>query len=145
MGTRGRKSTASQATVVVGAFGQRPDPPKALNSEAAEVWRATVASEGAEFFRTAALRALLSDYCRHTVTSGIVSAQIDAFDANWLSDDHGLKRYDLLLKVRDRETKAAADKATKLRLTNQARYTPQAAATASNQASVAKKPWEYGT
>src|SRR3546814_3951705 len=36
-----------------------------------------------------------------------------------------LEGYDRLLKMRDRETKAIGDKATKLRLTNQSRYTPR--------------------
>lgn len=144
MGARGRKSLASQ-TVVVGGFGQRPDPPSELSAQAAEIWRATVASEGPDFFKTAALRSMLADYCRHTATAALLSGQIEAYNPAWLTDDEGLKRYDLLLKLRDRETKASADKATKLRLTNQSRYTPQAAATAAKSASTARKPWEYGT
>jgi hypothetical protein len=39
-----------------------------------------------------------------------------------------------LLKMRDMETRAATMLATKLRLTNQARYTPMAAASANNNA-----------
>ena len=50
--------------------------------------------------------------------------------------------YDKLLKMRDRETKAIGDKATKLRLTNQSRYTPQAAATAVKNEIGARKPWQ---
>jgi hypothetical protein len=44
--------------------------------------------------------------------------------------------------MRDIEARGAADKATKLRLTNQARYTPQAASTASKAAPRGKMPWE---
>jgi hypothetical protein len=45
--------------------------------------------------------------------------------------------------MRDRETKALADKATKLRLTNQSRYTPGAAGTAAKKAATAEaKPWQ---
>jgi hypothetical protein len=47
-----------------------------------------------------------------------------------------------MIKLRDRESKALGDKATKLRLTNQSRYTPGAAATAAKNASEAKKPWQ---
>lgn len=139
---RGRKSAAAQAVVVQGAFGTRPEPPSDLSSEAAAIWRETVASEAPEFFRTAALRSMLADYCRHSATADLLTSQIDGFDATWLTTDDGLKRYDLLLKLRERETRSSADKATKLRLTNQSRYTPQAAATASKAQSVAKKPWE---
>lgn len=141
MGVRGRKSVASQ-TVVVGGFGQRPEPPRDLSEEAAAIWRATVASEASDFFRTAALRSMLADYCRHSSTADIISSEIDAFDPEWLKDVVGLKRFGALLKLRDLETKASADKATKLRLTNQSRYTPQAAATAAKNAGVQKKPWE---
>jgi hypothetical protein len=41
------------------------------------------------------------------------------------------------------ETAAAADKATKLRLTNQSRYTPQAAGTAAMKAPTRGLPWEF--
>lgn len=142
MGTRGRKSAAS-LTVVKAAFPEtRPTAPPGLTGAQADVWAAVVASEAAGMFGTAALRALLAEYCRHTVAAAVLAEQIDAFDVDWLTSDEGLKRYDLLLKMRDRETKASADKATKLRLTNQSRYTPQAAATASKRAGAAKKPWE---
>lgn len=142
MGARGPKSSASQQTVIEGKFGQRPEPPSELSEAQAEIWRQTVASEAPDFFRTAALKSMLVDYCRHTDAAAILSARIADFDMEWLSDDDGLKRYDLLLKLRDRETKASADKATKLRLTNQSRYTPQAAATAAKHASEVKKPWQ---
>jgi hypothetical protein len=45
-------------------------------------------------------------------------------------------------RTRDCETKALGDKATKLRLTNQARYTPQAAGTAAKKAGSELKPWQ---
>jgi hypothetical protein len=44
--------------------------------------------------------------------------------------------------MRDRETKAIADKATKLRLTNQSRYTPDRASTAAKNNLKADKPWQ---
>jgi hypothetical protein len=140
MGTRGRKSAASEQTVVVGSFGERPDPPKDLTVPQAAVWRATVASENADFFKTEALRSMLVDYCRHKVTSDILSRELDGLDAETIEDDEGLKRYEILCRLRERETKAAADKATKLRLTNQSRYVPATANTAS-KASGSQRPW----
>ena len=44
--------------------------------------------------------------------------------------------------MRDLETKAAADKATKLRLTNQSRYTPQGAANTSKHGVKGFVPWD---
>ena len=143
MATRGRKSAASaEVSVIAGTFGQRPEPLPELSDEEAEIWRATVASEAADFFTTAALRGMLADYCRHRASADKVSEVINVFKADWLKNDEGAKRYHSLLKMRDLETRAAADKATKLRLTNQSRYTPQAASTAAKNAAKGFKPWE---
>lgn len=143
MATRGRKSAAALSAVVVeGKFGQRPDAPAELTAEQAAIWRETVASEAAEFFATAALRSMLADYCRHRASAAVVSEIIDTFKPDWLKAAEGAKRYYGLLKMREAETRAAASLATKLRLTNQSRYTPQAAATAIKHAARGLKPWE---
>ena len=143
MATRGRKSSAALATnVVEGKFGQRPDAPSELTAEQAAIWRETVASEAAEFFATAALRSMLADYCRHRASAAVVSEVIDTFKPEWLKAAEGAKRYYGLLKMREAETRAAASLATKLRLTNQSRYTPQAAATANKNAARGMRPWE---
>ncbi len=143
MAPRGRKSAAaSEVSVVAGNFGRRPEPPPELSDDEASIWRETVASEAADFFGTAALRSMLADYCRHTASADKVSTVINVFQPDWLKNADGAKRYHALLRMRDLETRAAADKATKLRLTNQSRYTPQAASTASRNAAKGLKPWE---
>ena len=141
MATRGRKSAAA-LSVVAGSIDGRPQPPADLTTFQKELWQRTVAAEPLEQFRTAALQQLLREYCRHAEAAHILAGEIDTFDAAWLADEDGLKRYDRLLAMRDRETKAVADKATKLRLTNQSRYTPQAAATAAKHSGAPRKPWE---
>lgn len=141
MGARGRKSAAG-LSVVTGNFGGRPEPSPELNAEQAAIWRETVSSEAADFFSTAALRSMLSDYCRHRASAAVVSEIIDTFKPEWLKASEGARRYYGLLKMRESETRAAASLATKLRLTNQSRYTPQAAATASKHAAKGFKPWE---
>lgn len=143
MQKRGRKSAASVETnVIQGAFGQRAQPPADMTEAEVAIWREIVASEAIEFFNTAALRALLKDYCRHRAATDKITEVINLFQVDWLKNEEGVKRYSDLLKIRDLEAKGAADKATKLRLTNQARYTPQAAATASKNVSRGKFPWE---
>jgi hypothetical protein len=143
MQQRGRKSAASKGVVLTSVeFGQRPPPPQGCTELQAEIWRATVVSEPADFFKTAVLKALLLDYCRHRAVVESVSKTIDDFHSEWVKSAEGAKRYHELLKIRDLECRAAVDKATKLRLTNQARYTPQAAATASKRASSAM-PWDF--
>jgi len=48
-----------------------------------------------------------------------------------------------MLKARDRETKTLVSLATRLRLTNQSRYTPGAAASAArNDTGTGRRPWE---
>lgn len=121
---------------------RRPDPPNDLSDTQAQIWRETVASEPADFFRTSALRELLKNYCRHTATVVELDAQIRTLPTKATLHPEFGRVVERLLKMRERETKAAADKATKLRLTNQSRYTPQAAATASRKSGAAQ-PWEF--
>ena len=138
----GRKS-AAELSVVVGSIDGRPQPPSELTKDQREVWDRTVANEGADTFKTAALQQLLKEYCRHVVTATKLAGMIEAMEAVQVND---LGDYDRLLKMRDRETKALADKATKLRLTNQSRYTPQAAATAAKKgAGIERKPWQVAS
>lgn len=142
MRSRGRPSVADQAVIIAGTFGKRPEPPEDLTPRQAEIWRATVASEHAAFFDTAALRALLTDYCRHRESGEKVSVVIDAFQAEWLKNSEGAKRFGGLLRMRELETRAAVTLATKLRLTNQSRYDEKTAATAKRNTAAGAKPWE---
>lgn len=142
MAARGPKSAAALSVVATAEFDSRPKPPKDLTARQSEIWRQVVASEPSEQFRTAALQLILTEFCRHTETAETLAGMIYSFEPEWLLDEAGFARYRDLLAMRDRETKALADKATKLRLTNQSRYTPQAAATAIKHAGPAAKPWE---
>jgi hypothetical protein len=137
----GRKSAAS-LSVVAGSIDGRPQAPDDLTPAQKIVWDRTVANEAADVFKTAALQQLLKEYCRHVTSAALLTEKIDSFDSQWLDTDEGLDRYTKLVRTRDCETKALADKATKLRLTNQARYTPQAAATAAKKVGGEAKPWQ---
>lgn len=142
MAARGRKSAAS-LSVIHGSLDQRPVAPAELTTAEAEVWDRTVTHEAADVFGTAALQQMLKDYCRHVVAAERLGKVIEGHMAQPGSEDGiSLRELDCLLKMRDRETKAIADKATKLRLTNQSRYTPKAAATAAKNAGQARKPWQ---
>lgn len=143
MAERGRRSAAS-LSVVAGTIDGRPAAPSELTKDQAEVWSRTVSNEAADVFKTAALQQLLKEYCRHVVSAKKLAAMIEATEALPQMSPDDLADYDKLLKMRDRETKAIADKATKLRLTNQARYTPQAAATAAKK-STERKPWQVAS
>src|SRR5690606_17282466 len=141
-----RKSAAA-LSVIAGSLDRRPDAPSDLTELEAEVWDRTVSHEAADIFGTAALQQMLKDYCRHVVAAERLGKVIEGHMAGEPTDGEGisLKDLDCLLKMRDRETKAIADKATKLRLTNQSRYTPQAAATAAKREGQARKPWQVAS
>jgi hypothetical protein len=141
MGARGPKAGASLA-VVAGSIDSRPQPPEDLTERQQKIWRAVVASEPADFFKTAALQILLAEFCKHTEAALVLGALINRFQEVWLCSQDGVDRYKDLLAMRERETKALADKATKLRLTNQSRYVPQKAGTATRNEGVQAKPWE---
>jgi hypothetical protein len=141
MDQRGRKSSAALSVVARTEIDGRPHSPDDLTDRQKEIWDRTVANEAADVFKTAALQQLLKDYCCHVATSEALTRQINRA----IEDDSETELDNLtkLVRLRDCETKASADKATKLRLTNQARYTPQAAATAAKGAGPAKaRPWQ---
>jgi hypothetical protein len=136
----GRKSAAS-LSVIAGTIDGRPKAPEDLTEAQQEIWNRTVANEAADVFRTAALQQLLKEYCRHCDTAYRLTRQVERATGD--GSNLSLQDIDVLLRMRDRETKALADKATKLRLTNQSRYTPGAAGTAAKKAATAEaKPWQ---
>jgi hypothetical protein len=139
---RGRKSAAALATVVVGDFGKRPEPPDYLTERQAEIWCETTASEPADFFSTGATRGLLADYCRHREGVETLSRIIDRFEPDWLKSTAAVTRYQSLLRMRESETRAAMTMARSLRLTNQSRYLKRGAARAALNEGGGAKPWE---
>ncbi len=140
---RGRPSVASLETSVIGAGGDtRPEPPSDLNAAERLIWLEITASEAPGFFASAALRGLLKDQCRHRAAADQITAILHLFQSDWLRNGAGSKRFAQLLRMREQETRAAAAMATRLRLTNQSRYTAQSAATEARNAVFGRKPWE---
>lgn len=140
MDQRGRKSGASLSVVAGTDIDGRPKAPSDLTEFQRAVWDRTVANEAADVFGTAALQQLLKEYCRHVETADRLSKKVDRVTGD--GSNLSYQDIDCLLRMRDRETKALADKATKLRLTNQSRYTPGAAGTKAKNAGKAQKPWQ---
>lgn len=139
MAARGRKSAASLSVVAAKSIDGRVSPPDDLTDFQKEVWDRTVANEAADVFKTAALQQLLKEYCRHVETADRLNSRIEV--ATQEGSSVPLQDLNILIRLRDCETKALSNLATKLRLTNQSRYTPQAAATASKKAGDSK-PWQ---
>ena len=73
---------------------------------------------------------------------GVLADELANFDRAWMADDDGLKRYDRLLAMSERESRAASSLATRLRITRQAVEHPQTVGLSLASQSKARKPWE---
>jgi hypothetical protein len=142
---RGRKSVAS--TAIAPKLGllsaQRLSAPLHMSDAELSVWHEVVNDQPAEAF-TATHAPILEMYCRHVVNGRILADELLNFDRTWLADDDGLKRYDKLLAMSERESRAASSLATRLRITRQAIDHNTAGNMIKNH-SKAKKPWELAT
>ena len=139
MGTRGRKSTAELA--VIQGIPERPDAPKELTREQAEEWRAIVERMPPEWFPRE-IHPLLIQYCRHITNARHISGLVEDARKGDLTDRKALMRFNRLLRMQERQSGALIGLATRMRLTNQSRYTAQSAASRAKGGTSAKKLWE---
>lgn len=141
MAQRGRKSAASIAVRAAPTLSDSRLPAPLHMSDAEQsVWVDVVNDQPANAF-SPTHGPLLEMYCRHVVLSRVLADEILNFDRSWLADDDGLKRYDRLLAMHERESRAASSAATRLRITRQA-IDQQTVARSIINAPKAKKPWE---
>ncbi|MDR5777790.1 MULTISPECIES: hypothetical protein [unclassified Caballeronia] len=146
MAQRGRKSAASLAiapTVPI-ALEQRLAPPVHLSDAERAAWLELVNDQPAGAF-SATHAPLLEMYCRHVVNARTLADELLNFERAWLARDDGLKRYDRLLAMSERESRAASSLATRLRITRQAVEHPTTAGRAIANQKKAGKPWELPT
>ena len=135
-----QSAAAMEVAPAVQELDRRMPPPAHLTEFQSQLWVAITATKPSDWF-LADTAELLASYVKHASQARVIDGQIDDFEPEWLQKTEGLDRYDKLLKCRERETRAMASLATKLRLTQQSRYTPKAAATQTKSGG-AKKPWE---
>ena len=138
MGERGRKSAASLAVISGGT--ERPEPPEDLTPGQAEEWRAIVKRLPADWFPRET-HALLANFCRHVTAARFISRLRSHFEPDWCNDAEGLERFNKLSLMAERESRALATLATKLRISQQAQRTPGAAGTAARKSPGARRPW----
>jgi hypothetical protein len=129
-----RKSAAA-LTIVAASSPSVVAPPSELTESEADLWRAVVDSKPRDWFGEDSLP-LLKEYVR-------AAAMCDRLDLRIKATEEGGSVGDvrLVLDMRDKEARRVAGLATKLRLTQQSRYTPQAASTANKRAS-GRRPWQ---
>lgn len=137
---RGRKSADELATITP-LTGTRPDAPYDLTDDQAEEWRAIVDRMPADWFPRETW-GVLSAYCRHVVTARRISALVDAFKPEWLKDDDGLKRFDRLAALRERETKALLACARSLRIAKSSQLKAETAYRRAQEPGVGPRPWD---
>ena len=139
MGTRGRKSSAEMA--VIHGIPQRPAAPDELTSAQATEWRAIVSRMPTGWFPRE-IWPLLAQYCRHITNSRHIAGMIEDAHKGDLSDRKALMGFNRLLGMQERQTNTLAGLATRMRLTNQSRYTAHSAASRTKGGTSAKKLWE---
>lgn len=131
--------SAASLSTPIGAS-KRLEAPLHLSDAEMAVWCEVVNDQPASSF-TPTHSPMLEIYCRHIVQSRILAEELANFERPWLADDDGLKRYDRLLAMAEREGRAASSLATRLRITRQAIDQQTVARTIKNSAK-SRKPWE---
>jgi hypothetical protein len=119
---------------------ERLPPPVTLTDAERHVWLRTVNAMPANFFGPEHIP-IMTLYCRHVVQGDFLAEQILTFDEAWLAEPGGIGRYDWLLRMQEREGRAAANMATKLRITKQSVDAKTAGRQVRN-ANKPLKPWE---
>ena len=114
----------------------RPDPPADFTTEQAKIWLEGVKTKPPQWFESDVFP-LLRAYCIASDYHTQIYAEMKKLkitDATFRS----------LLDLQNKQSKIIAELATKMRLTQQSRYTPKAAATANKNTGNkdSKKPWE---
>ena len=135
MKTRGRDSIASVAVAEVSRIETvpRPDAPYDLTDEQSTEWWAVVNRMPADWFPRET-HGILAQYCRHVVAARRVAQLIEqAVNA----EPFDVTEYQRLLTMQDRESRAQASLASRMRLTQQSTYDRT-----KKKPIAGRKPWE---
>jgi hypothetical protein len=136
-----RKSAAALSIVQPLPGQKRPEPPSELTDEQADEWRAVVDRLPPDWFPRES-HALLIAYCRHVVKARVIEGWIN--DVGWegVDTDEGLRRFDKLTAMAEREGRAISSLATRMRLSQQSRYAHKTANAKAADPKASQKQWE---
>ena len=135
----GRKSAASLSVVPKGIVTVL-SAPKSLTARQAVIWREIVLARPASWFDPSNAP-LLVGYVNAISSHEVLAKRSDTIETTLADAD--LKLLNRVHGMMERQAKLIQTFATKLRLTQQSRYTPAAAATAAGKAS-STRPWDEG-
>jgi hypothetical protein len=114
----------------------RPEAPDELTDEQAEEWRAITGRMPADWFPRET-HGMLTQLCRHTVAARRVAQLIGVAES---SEHLNVDEYERLLSMQDRESRAVAMLATKMRISQQTTYDPR-----KRKPVIGSPPWEPKT
>lgn len=140
MAKPGRKSGAELSVAVDNTRAEKLEIPPELTSEQGKEWEAVVSAMPADWF-TREHEEMLANYCRHTVRHRVVSKELESFQPEDLKGD-GVKRFNDLSKIAERESRAMLGFARSLRMTHQSQYDAGKAARKNNNKQMGPRPWE---
>lgn len=131
---RGRPSASDLSTKINTVTSlQRASPPDYLTDEQAAEWNSVVERMPPDWFPRET-HLLLAQYCRHKVTAARVSQLIEGEDNEAVID---IDRYNKLLGMQERESRAIASLATKMRISQQTFFDKE-----KKRGTQVEKPWE---
>ncbi|WP_342622646.1 hypothetical protein [Pseudomonas alkylphenolica] len=137
MAVRGKKSVASMAVASPVGVDNRLAPPFQLTPAQKAEWVQIVNARPADWFGPEHA-SMLVQFCRHKVQSDLIAQQVEEFEPEWLLEDEGLKRFDKLGAMLERETRAMNALLRSMRLTQQSLVRADKAVATQK----GRKPWQ---
>jgi hypothetical protein len=140
---RGRPSASDRSALVL-HIGKPvpPEPSPDLTPEQAVLWRNTLAALPGDWVEPAALP-VLAELCRRVCRARLLEGQVRDFDPEWIQQHAGgIERFDRLLAMADRETKAVIACCRALRLTPSAVMHPRVAGRRLANTPIGPTPWD---
>jgi hypothetical protein len=132
------KPSAESLSIASVSIPTRPEPPVDLTDFEKEIWRSVTNTKPPEWFQPDTFP-LLRAYCRAASVYEQISEKVVFLDIKFCDDDKLIRGW---IDSQEKQARLIATLATKMRLTQQSRYTPMASQTANKKAVPGKKPWE---
>lgn len=132
----GRTSAAS-LEVVTELQNYRPAAPDHLSDEEKDLWRRVMNSKPPGWWDAGSIP-LLKAFVKLNTSVDLIQERIEAVD---IDAEDGIGAYNTLTRIRDRDIARASQLATRMRLTQQARFDAQKASVHAKK-SPSRKSWE---